>query len=77
MSDNRSEGLNFTDALTLLFIGLKLSHIIDWSWWLVLMPMIVHFVGLAAIGTWAYWFISSRIKKASNRPTHKIYKFGK
>jgi hypothetical protein len=23
---------------TLLFVGLKLGHVIDWSWWLVLLP---------------------------------------
>lgn len=25
--------------LTILFIGLKLGNIIDWSWWWVLAPM--------------------------------------
>lgn len=28
----------FLPALTLLFIGLKLTHYIDWSWWYVTMP---------------------------------------
>ena len=28
-------------GLGLLFIGLKLTDNIDWSWWLVLMPLIV------------------------------------
>lgn len=27
--------------LTVLFVGLKLTHYINWSWWLVLMPTIV------------------------------------
>lgn len=27
--------------LTLLFIGLKLTHYINWSWWLVLLPLLV------------------------------------
>jgi hypothetical protein len=30
--------MNFFTALTLLFIGLKLTNYIDWSWWLVLSP---------------------------------------
>jgi len=29
----------FLPALTLLFIGLKLGDVIDWSWWWVLAPM--------------------------------------
>ena len=35
---------NFTSLLALLFIGLKLADIIDWSWWLVLLPL--YFWGL-------------------------------
>lgn len=31
---------NFVDGLQLLFIGLKLSGNIDWSWWLVFAPVI-------------------------------------
>jgi hypothetical protein len=29
----------FLSLLTILFVGLKLTNIIDWSWWLVLMPL--------------------------------------
>lgn len=28
-----------TTLLTVLFIGLKLTNYIDWSWWLVLAPL--------------------------------------
>lgn len=31
-------GIGFLDALTLLFIALKLCKVIDWSWWWVLAP---------------------------------------
>lgn len=37
-------GLSFIGLLGLLFIGLKLSHQIDWSWWLVLLPLYFPFV---------------------------------
>jgi hypothetical protein len=30
--------MNFFSALTILFIALKLTDYIDWSWWLVLLP---------------------------------------
>ena len=33
--------MNFTLALLLLFIGLKLAGCIAWSWWLVLSPLII------------------------------------
>jgi hypothetical protein len=32
-------GIGFTGMLTVLFIGLKLTHYIDWSWWWVLSPV--------------------------------------
>ena len=32
-------GISFTGALTLIFITLKLTHVIDWSWVWVLAPM--------------------------------------
>ncbi len=38
-SNNSSGGIGFTGLLTVLFIGLKLGHVIDWSWWWVLSPL--------------------------------------
>lgn len=43
MSGNSSTtsngGIGFTGLLTILFVGLKLTHHIDWSWWWVLSPI--------------------------------------
>jgi predicted tellurium resistance membrane protein TerC len=48
--DNKESGLGFVGALTLLFIGLKLVHVIAWSWWWVLSPLwISTAVGVAVI----------------------------
>jgi len=38
MDNKRTSGIGFTGLLTLLFIALKLTHVIDWSWWWVLAP---------------------------------------
>lgn len=32
-------GTGFAGLLTVLFIGLKLTHYINWSWWWVLSPL--------------------------------------
>ncbi len=32
-------GIGFGGALAVLFIGLKLTHYISWSWWWVLSPL--------------------------------------
>jgi len=41
MSNNisNSNSLGFLSLLGLLFIGLKLGGVIDWSWWLVTAPL--------------------------------------
>ncbi len=36
-------GAGFTPLLTVLFIGLKLTHQIEWSWWWVLSPIWITF----------------------------------
>lgn len=36
---NRSGGIGFVGLLTILFIGLKLTGYITWSWWWVLSPI--------------------------------------
>ena len=33
--------MNFLPALQLLFVALKLTKFIDWSWWLVLLLTII------------------------------------
>lgn len=38
-SNSSSSGIGFFGALTLLFIALKLTGYIDWSWWWVLAPL--------------------------------------
>lgn len=32
-------GIGFFGLLGVLFIALKLTHIIDWKWWIVLSPI--------------------------------------
>lgn len=46
-----SNGIGFIGLLTILFIGLKLTNYIDWSWWWVLSPLwISATVGIAMFG---------------------------
>lgn len=41
-----SGSTSFPGLLFLLFLGLKLGHVIDWSWWAVTSPL----WGAAAVG---------------------------
>jgi len=54
MGNNSSEfwngGIGFAGLLTIVFIVLKLTDVIDWSWWWVLSPLWIGFiVGLLII----------------------------
>jgi hypothetical protein len=51
MSENSSSsgGIGFCSLLTILFIGLKLTHVIDWSWWWVLSPIWIPLVILGVV----------------------------
>jgi hypothetical protein len=65
MSDSnntRSGGISFGGLLTILFIGLKLTNYIDWSWWWVLSPLWIGFVILLVVllGMGIVYYISER-----------------
>lgn len=52
MSENvkvNNSGIGFFGLLTLIFITLKLTGYIDWSWWLVLMPLFIPVIIIFAI----------------------------
>lgn len=38
-SNNQNNGIGFCGLLTVLFIGLKLTHVINWSWVWVIAPL--------------------------------------
>lgn len=54
-SSSSSGGIGFTGLLTVLFVALKLTHVIAWSWWWVLSPLwigvVIWIAVLAIIGT--------------------------
>lgn len=51
MSQNNtsSTGIGFFGLLGIVFITLKLTNIINWSWWLVLLPLYGGFILVVAI----------------------------
>jgi hypothetical protein len=56
-SSSSSSGIGFLGLLTVLFIGLKLTNYIDWSWWWVLAPIwgpAVFTLGVLCIGGLGY-----------------------
>ncbi|MFJ6208593.1 transmembrane Fragile-X-F protein [Lysinibacillus sp. NPDC092081] len=41
--------MGIAEVLTIVFVALKLTDVIAWSWWLVLLPTIISFTIYALI----------------------------
>ena len=44
MPNNNTGGIGFAGLLAILFIGLKLTGYIAWSWWWVFSPLWIQFL---------------------------------
>lgn len=69
MADEKStqtrSGVSFLSLLGLLFIGLKLTDNIDWSWWWVLSPFWIGpaFILLLLLGVFIVAIFTAPLKK--------------
>lgn len=50
----KTGGIGVTGLLGVLFIALKLTHVISWSWWWVLAPFWAPVVIVLAVGLVAF-----------------------
>lgn len=70
-NNTRSGGIGFTGALTILFIGFKLAHVISWSWWWVLSPIWISAAATIAIVVlvvgFAFVAVTIKERKAARR----------
>lgn len=70
MQKSEYGGISFLGLLAIVFITLKLTQVIDWSWWYVLMPLwlpvaIFALVGLIVMLIQAilFWVAQRKFKK--------------
>lgn len=71
-SSNGSCGIGFTELLTIVFIVLKLTGFIDWSWWWVLSPMWISFIILIVVVVGGVWNGYRRDKKLERKIRKKM-----
>ena len=60
MNEQGNTGIGLGGLLTLLFITLKLTHVISWSWWWVLAPIWIPFVIVLLVLIVSAFFILGR-----------------
>lgn len=65
-NNNAPRGIGFIDLLTVVFIVLKLTKVITWSWWWVLSPMWIT-LGLLLICEVALVIIKKKEKRGDEQ----------
>lgn len=69
MSESKTvnnNSIGFFGLLTLIFITLKLTGYIDWSWWLVLMPLFIPVIIIFTILV-TMLLLGARVRQRRNR----------
>jgi hypothetical protein len=59
-SNSNSNGLGLGTILFLIFLVLKLTNYIDWSWWWVTAPLWIPLIILGVVGLIALFYIKNR-----------------
>ena len=67
--------MGFTEVLTIIFIVLKLLNIIDWNWFLVLLPEIIAmtiYLIAVIICIFQCWGINKEFKQIQKKMNNKF-----
>ena len=65
MKNSSTSSISGVTLLTLIFVVLKLTHVIGWSWWWVLSPLWIS--AAIAVVFVIVWTIVTIIKKTSRK----------
>ncbi len=64
--------MGIAEVLTIVFVVLKLTDVITWSWWLVLLPAILSFSLYAMIGLVKLGMVLITVVAVKRRQVDKI-----
>ena len=53
----------WSTILTIVFVVLKLTHVIDWSWWWVVSPTIINVALIIGAFLLLMWFVKKKNKR--------------
>lgn len=66
--------MGFLELLTVVFVVLKILGVIDWAWWLVLLPIMIAVVLYIALFIW-HLVVSHGLKKEMKKIHNDFFKF--
>jgi len=72
MEKENSSGIGFAGILFLVFLVLKLTHVIDWSWWWVTSPLWIPVVLAIFLAVLWIWMKRREAKKSAERLRQRI-----
>ena len=72
-SSSSSSGIGFAGLLTIAFIVLKLTDVIDWSWWWVLSPVWISAVLAITVIVFMFW-LEKRMKDKQRKKRNERFK---
>lgn len=58
-----STNMAWSTILTIVFIALKVTDVIDWSWWWVVSPMLIHVALVLIASLVLIWFAYQKNKR--------------
>lgn len=65
-SNSSSSGLSFSGVLFIVFLVLKLTHVIDWSWWWVTAPLWIPFcIVILSVILWGIYYVKKERRSRS------------
>lgn len=71
-SSPSSGGIGFVGLLTILFIGLKLTGYIAWSWWWVISPIWISFVFVISLVLVTFGVALNSVSKADKKIKNRV-----
>jgi len=75
MSDNKtsSNGIGFTGLLFIVFLVLKLTEVIDWSWWWITAPLWGGIALFVVMFPFIAWYVVNKEKRRKKQPPRTYF----
>lgn len=72
---NKSSGYSLGFIVFIVFLILKLCHLIDWSWWWVTSPLWIGWglIGLLTVGIWSFFGLHNLFSTRKQIKRHLSY----
>ncbi len=74
-TERSNNGIGLVGVLFVVFLVLKLTHVIDWSWWWITAPLWVPVVITLLVLVIQGWIVVRRVRKNQSRLKQRFDQF--